>query len=944
MDNQEWIAERQRLLGRIKELEAENTALRKRLGADIVTVVQKPTAMQRLSLQEKVDLFQRLFKGRDDVFARRWYSKATGKAGYQPVCLNEWSPLCDKRKNRCADCPNRQFSPLTYNDYYRHLEGKDANGRDVIGLYVLCEDNTCHLLCTDFDDKNCEHGYQEDVLAFVGVCKSWKVPCSVERSRSGNGAHVWIFYEEPILAVKARRLGNAILTEAMNRNGKIGFRSYDRFFPNQDILPNGGLGNLVALPLQGNARKNGNSVFVNEHFEAFPDQWEYLQSVEKLSVSTLEELLKQNANIQPLGDLSKTSESKPWEVPVANKIDRADFSSKIVIIRSNMLYIPLNQLSSKVLNHLRRIASFRNPEFYSKQALRLSTYSTPRVISCADLTDVYLALPRGCEDAVTTLLNEKGVAYRCDDKTNHGRPISVHFIGELRKNQQEAVNAMTTNNTGVLSATTAFGKTVTAIGLITKRGVNTLILVHTKALLDQWVQRLEQFLVIDDEPVVEEGKGKRKRRKSLSPIGTLSSTGNKLHGIIDIALMQSCISENEVKPFVKNYGMVIADECHHVSAVSFEQILKAVNARYVYGLTATPIRKDGHQPIIFMQCGPIRYATDAKIQMQSQTFQRLLIPRFTPFRPVCGEDLTFTKVVQQLAEDEYRNLFIVKDVLEALKEGRSPIILSNRTSHVAALAELLKTHCPNVITLVGSESTKDKRLKMELLHSIPSTEPLVIVATGKYIGEGFDLARLDTLFLVSPVAWKGVVAQYAGRLHREYEGKLDVQIYDYIDIHVPVCESMYRKRLKGYASIGYRIRNNEMFDSLFPTTDTIYDGQNFEVPFVSDLSHAKRSVVIACPRVKFGRHSQIASRLVNLAANGIEVVLYVKEDNEDTLQIKHKGIHVKVIENLSLHVAIIDKSTIWYGSVNILGYQSLEDNLIRFKNAEIATQLLESLY
>ena len=941
MQQHEWLIERQQLLERIKELEAENTELRKRLGEDVTPTEKKPTAMQNLSLQEKVDLFRSLFKGREDVFARRWYSKTSGKAGYQPVCQNEWTPMCDKRTFKCADCPNRHFSPLTDNDIYRHLEGKDADGRDVIGLYVLNEDNTCHLLCTDFDDKNCEHGYKNDVLAFIDVCRSWNIPCSVERSRSGNGAHVWIFFDNPVLAVKVRRLGNAILTEAMSRNGKISFKSYDRFFPNQDTMPEGGLGNLVALPLQGNARKHGNSVFVDENFEPYPDQWEFLLNVGKLSEQLLEDILKKTANIQPLGELSKTSESKPWETPMPKEIGRSDFSSEVIIIRSNMLYIPLNQLSSKVLNHLKRIASFRNPEFYSKQALRLSTYQTPRIISCADIDDEYLALPRGCEDAVIALLREKDVPYRIEDKCNHGKPISVQFNGVLRDNQQEAVNVLASNSNGVLSATTAFGKTVTAIGLIAKHGVNTLVLVHTKALLDQWVKALEQFLTIDTIP--EENERKRKRRKPLSPIGTLSSTGNKLHGIIDIALMQSCISDNEVKTFVKEYGMVIADECHHVSVVNFEQILKTVNARYVYGLTATPIRKDGHQPIIFMQCGPIRYSADAKAQMLSQSFERLLVPRFTPFRPIVGSDLSYTKVAQQLAEDEYRNLFIVKDVIEVLKEGRSPIILTSRTSHVATLAELLKPHCPNVITLIGSESTKDKRQKMEHLQSIPSSEQLVIVATGKYVGEGFDYARLDMLFLVSPVAWKGIVAQYAGRLHREYEGKQDVQIYDYIDIRVPVCESMYRKRLKGYASIGYRIRNNEAFDSLFPITDVIYDGQNFELPFISDLSKANQSVVVSCPKVKIGRHSQIADRLADLIANGIEIVLYTKEENEDTISLQHQGISVIYKDHLSLHAAIIDKSTIWYGSVNILGYRSLEDNLIRFRNPEIASNLLDSL-
>ena len=939
--SQNWLAERQQLIERIKELEAENAELRKRLGENIAPVEQKPTAMLRLSLQEKVDLFRSLFKGREDVFARRWYSRTSGKSGYQPVCKNEWSQPCRERNHKCDDCPNRQFLPITNDDLYRHLSGKDAEGKDVIGLYVLNEDNTCHLLCADFDDKNCEHGFQDDVLAYVGVCKNWGIPCSIERSRSGNGAHVWIFFETPIMANKARRLGNAILTEAMNRNGKIGFKSYDRFFPNQDMLPEGGFGNLVALPLQGQARKNGNSVFVNEQFEPYADQWEFLLNVRKLNETTLEEILKRNANAQPLGELSRTSEKKPWEIPAATNIERVDFSSEIVITKSNMLYIPLNQLSSKVLNHLKRIASFRNPEFYKRQGLRFSTYSIPRIISCADVTDEYLALPRGCEDAVTTLLQEKGASYRFEDKTNQGRPISVRFNGKLRDNQKDAVMLLSAKNTGVLSATTAFGKTVAAVGLIAKLGINTLVLVHTKTLLNQWVRELEKFLIIETMP--EENVGRR-RKKPSSPIGTLSSTGNKLHGIIDVALMQSCIAENEAKSFVRDYGTVIVDECHHVSAVSFEQVLKAVNARHVYGLTATPTRQDGHQPIIFMQCGPIRYTADARAQMQSQNFGRLLVPRYTPFQLVSDEPFSYARAEKQLAEDEFRNLFIIKDVVEVLKEGRSPIILTNRTAHVETLAKLLKPHCPNVITLVGSHKNKDKRLTMEQLQSISTSEKMVIVATGKYVGEGFDYARLDTLFLVSPVAGKNIVTQYAGRLHREFESKQDVQIYDYIDIRVPIYESMYRKRLKSYASIGYRIQNKEIFDGLFPTTDLIYDGLNFERPFISDLAQCKRSIVVSCPKIKTNHYSQIAERLIDLVSNGIEIVLYTKEENDDTAKCKLNGIHVIRNEHLTLHAAIIDKSLIWYGSVNILGFLSAEDNLIRFKNPEIATNLLESIH
>lgn len=944
------FAERVKLLQRIQELEEENARLKKMLGVE-KELLDSPTltknevipAMQRLTPEEKVALFRSLFCCREDVFARRWYSATTGKSGYQPVCRNEWNPqLCDKKKTKCADCPNRQFLPLSYNDVYRHLAGKDADGRDVIGMYAINSDNKCNFLCTDFDDKNCEHGYRDDVGAFVDVCKCWDVPCYVERSRSGNGAHVWIFFETPIPAMKARLLGNSILTEAMNRNGRISFKSYDRFFPNQDTLPEGGLGNLVALPLQGNARKMGNSVFVDNNFAPFTDQWNVLLNVKRLQEEDIDNLLKINSNEKLLGTLSTTSENKPWEVPVAPKITNKDFSTTISITRANMLYLPLSQLSPKVLNHLKRMASFRNPEFYSRQAMRLSTYSTPRIISCAEITDDYLALPRGCEEAVVDFLKEKNVNFNIEDSTNCGQPISVQFSGELRENQQNAIYELTQYNTGVLSATTAFGKTITAIGIIAERKVNTLVLVHTKALLDQWKRNLETFLKIDDLP--EMPLAKRGRKRVVSAIGTLSSEGNKLHGIIDIALMQSCVSNDDVKPFVRDYGLVIADECHHVSAVNFERILKTTNAKYVYGLTATPIRKDGLQPIIFMQCGSIRYSTDAKLQMQNQTFERLLVPRFTSCHTLANDKQTYAQTIQELSENEFRNQLIVNDVHNALQEKRSPIVLTNRTSHVEVLAKRISCFCKNVVTLVGSESAKEKRAKLAYLQSISPSESLVIVATGKYVGEGFDCPRLDALFLALPVSWKGIVAQYAGRLHRDYAGKHEVLIYDYIDIRIPLCDVMYRRRLKGYAAIGYKIRSDELLAEMQPTNNLIYNGKTFVKPFMTDVSTCKRSIVIFSTKVSFKPQSIIADLLVEQALKGREIVVCTREHNTHTVWLQNRGIRVQINGKLTLCASVIDNYAVWYGSVNILGFHSTEDNLICFQNAEIAQELVDVLY
>lgn len=469
------------------------------------------------------------------------------------------------------------------------------------------------------------------------------------------------------------------------------FKSYDRFFPNQDRLPEGGFGNLVALPLQGKARKEGNSVFVDENFMIYEDQWNYLLQIKRISETTIDAILVKHGTDSELGELSTTSESTPWETPVPQKITPNDFPANPILIRSNMLYIPLSGFSARAINHLKRIASFKNPEFHARQGMRLSTYNIPRIISCADMEEDYIALPRGCEDAVVVLLKDNQVSYRIEDKTNHRENVTVRFKGELREEQKAAIVSLTAHDNGVLNATTAFGKTVTAIGLIAERKVNTLILVHTKALLDQWKSRLEEFLEID---FTEESSPKKcSRKKVFSPFGTLDSRGNSLHGKIDIALMQSCLEDNGVKPFVRDYGMLIVDECHHVSAVNFERILKYANARYVYGLTATAIRKDGHQPIIFMQCGPIRYSADAKTQMAYQTFTRLLVPRFTSYRELTDDKSTYARMIQKMAEDENRNKFIIDDVCKALTEGRSPIVLTNLTAHVGTLANALAPHC-----------------------------------------------------------------------------------------------------------------------------------------------------------------------------------------------------------------------------------------------------------
>lgn len=941
------------VLKQLQDLERENAMLKTILdkhGISYSLPVERETIEQpvhiatnhavRLSLQEKVAVFQSLFQGRDDVFAKRWYSPSSQKAGYQPVCEREWNrEYCDKRKYKCGDCPNRLFAYLSYNDFFNHLAGKDLFGRDVIGLYPICKDNTCYFLCTDFDDKNCEHGYKNDVLAFVNVCKNWNVPYYIERSRSGNGAHVWIFFDKPIMALMARKLGNAILTEAMNRDARLSFKSYDRFFPNQDTLPEGGLGNLVALPLQGMARRKGNSVFVDDEFNAYVDQWALLSQIQKLTEAEVDLLLRQHM-MPNLGELSKSCETKPWETPQINTTLKDSYPKQIALTRANILYIPLTNLSAKCVNAFKRVAAFRNPEFYEKQNMRLSTYNIPRIISCSEMTDDYLALPRGCEDAVCDILSQHNVNVTISDKTNPGRSIHVTFKGELREEQQKAMEAFAEHNIGTLSATTAFGKTVFALGMIAKRKVNTLILVHNKALLEQWKERLDKFLEINE--TIEEPEKRRGRKNKSSIIGCLCSGKNSLHGIIDIALIQSCLSEGEVKPFVRDYGMVVVDECHHVSSVSFEQVLRHVIATYVYGLTATPIRKDGRQPIIFMQCGKIRFTSDAKAQIANQTFKRILNPRFTSFHNITSENKSYVQITKALSEDVTRNEFIIEDVKIAIQKGHTPLVLTTRTAHVRILAEMLMPFVDHVVQLIGADSTKEKRLALQKLQTISPTDSLAIVATGKYVGEGFDYPRLDALFLTMPIAWKGNVEQYAGRLHREYEGKSEVVIYDYVDIHIPLCDSMYRKRLKGYASAGYG-KNAIMKVADNQPQELIYERNNYENAFRNDLANAKHSVLIAVPKVKFKYRTAMMSTLSVILHNGVDVALRIKEEGAKEMELAKAGIDVLYNKEQTLQCAIIDKSIVWYGSINFFDYNTEASNIMRIVDHKIANEMIDIL-
>ena len=936
-----------------QKLAEENLRLRERLG--ITSVSEKhseamqdvlPTVHKYSSSKAKIDLFRSLFKGREDVFAKRWQSVASGKSGYQPVCENEWAEgLCDKRKFKCAVCPNRVLKPLSDEVIYKHLEGKDALARDVVGIYPMCPDETCHFLCADFDGE----AFEKDVTVFREVCKEANVPVCVERSRSGNGAHAWIFFESPVPAPTARKLGSGLLTKAMEKRGELSFQSYDRLFPNQDTMPDGGFGNLVALPLQGLARKSGNSVFVDEQIHPYDDQWAYLSSVQKMTLDAVEAQILSFGKDGELGTLVSESDTQPWETKKKDLIAKNDFPIIMSVVRANMLYVPTADLSAKAKNRIKRLAAFRNPDFYRAQAMRFPIYDKPRIICTADITDEYIAIPRGCEDALCQLFDETGVCYSIEDKTNSGKVIPVAFHGELREEQQPAADALLSQSTGVLSATTAFGKTVVASYMIGQRKTNTLILVHTQALMAQWKRSLESFLNFDMEPP-EEKRG-RGRRKAWSPVGILGAGKDTTHGVIDIALMQSLVNSDEVKELVRDYGMVIVDECHHISAVNFEMILKYANAKYVYGLTATPTRQDGHHPIIFMQCGAIRYRVDAKEQAEKRGFEHYLIPRFTNTHYPSEEKTSITDIYRKLSENEMRNSMIVSDVAEALKAGRNPIVLTERREHVSLLADRILNFCQNVIQLIGTSSARERRETMERLEAIPDDQPVVIVATGKYVGEGFDYPRLDTLFLALPIAWKGKVAQYAGRLHRYYRSKTEVQVYDYADIHIPVLERMYQKRVKSYSSIGYKTK---LLSNTNAVPDLIYDGRSFYQGFCQDLNSARVEILIVSPFMRKSRIVGMMKQLSTALANGARVTVvtrspedFKEKDRANVIEcagiLQRQGVAVVYRSDFHQKFTVIDQSVVWYGSVNFLSFGTHEESIMRFENPDIAGQLMDTV-
>ena len=926
--------------------------------------------------KQHIQYYYHLFKGRNDVYSKRSgkVNKKTGKHGYYTQCWNFWKDgICPKKNHsqfNCGECQNQKYKELTGQVLYEHLIGAREDASDVIGLYPMFPDETVNFLVFDFDchdDKiggddgaNLESDWMTEVNAFRKICEINEVPVLVERSRSGKGAHVWIFFEKPILASVARRFGTALLSKGAESVNMKNFKYYDRMLPAQDHIPlntktgKPGLGNLVALPLQGQALKLGNSAFIDENWNVYPNQWECLKEVKKLSLETVEERIKEWSAEGILGVLSnefeadteRTNDTKPWE-KTKHSLHKEDVSSVVEIVIADKVYIGTKDMKPRMQNALRRMAAFSNPDFYKKAAMGLSTKGIPRIVFCGYDEAGYICIPRALLDSVIDRFNEVGISFTLTDNRCSGTPLDVSFNGTLYEEQMRAAKAILEHDNGILAATTSFGKTVVGAYMIAQRKTNTLILVHNTEIQKNWIEDLNKFLDVNAElPEYKTKTGRIKKRKNI--IGKLHAGHNSMTDIIDVAIFSSLGKGDEIDPIIEQYGMVIMDECHHGAAQTVEDVIGSAKAKYVYGLTATPKREDGLEKKVFMQFGPIRFRYTAKERAEKQGIDHFVYPRFT--RLVSASHLKVNEANRAVIECESRNEQIIADVENCIQNGRTPLVLTKYKEHAELLYQRLQGKADHVYLLQGGGSRKTKDEMRIQMRSIPDAESIVLVAIDKYIGEGFNFPRLDTMMLTMPAAAEGNIEQFAGRLHRDYETKKEVIIYDYVDSHIRVLEKMYHKRLRTYKKIGYEICNNIIVEK--QNANTIFDIDSYEKVYEKDLLEANKEIIISSPVLNHAKVDAFVKLIKQRQEDGVKLTVitinpegYPEEKIEDTKRLveilKNCGVRIKLQEHMHEHFAIIDEEIVWYGNMNFLSLAKADDNLMRVKSKDVAHELLE---
>ena len=969
------------LKNRISVLENENRLLKERLeeagisyadivadNDDISTELYDPNQgarIRRFEVTDKIasDFFMMFCRGRKDVYDLRYTNPKSGKNGYYTQCFNRWDRNCHIQKRdgvRCKDCELRAYKPITLPLIKAHMNGTDPNGNDVVAIYPMLENNLCQLLVFDFDNHakgaeqddyaNVDDSWKEEINALRRICKNLNVDAVVERSRSGQGAHLWIFFKEMIPARLARRFGFALLEKGAESVNLKSFKYYDRMIPTQDTLPEGGLGNVIALPLQGMALKAGNSAFVDENWNAYEDQLKFLAGIKRLTRQDIEDDLSlwYSSGATNEDDGNET----PWDKN--SEIEAGSVKGEVQIVLANRIYIDSSGMTNKTKRLLRRMATFSNKQYFQNQAMDMPNYDESRFIYLGSDEGKYIVLPRGLLEIILNAFDKAGVKYRIEDKRTAGRKLNISFKGELRDSQIPAVHTMLENDTGILHAATAFGKTVVCCNMIAKRGVSTLILVDRADLMNQWLKRLEEFIGIEEEfPEYKTKTGRIRKRKSL--IGNLQGAHDTLTGIVDVAMIRSLKKKDGFHPMLKEYSQVYFDECHHAASDSAIEVLQEINAKYVYGVTATPKRGDGKEKINEFLLGPIRYRFTAKDRAEEQNIDHLVYPRFT--RTVKPHHLSKTPygnaAFELIRNNDIRDDQIIKDVAACVEAGRTPVVLTKYVDHAKKLSERLEAYADRLILLTGANGTKARKAKVEELNNVDVSESLILVGTGSLLGEGFDFPRLDTLFMATPVSGEQVVEQYVGRLNRDYEGKENVIVYDYVDRHIPKFDNMYASRLRAYKKIGYELCVN--IDGGRQKANAIYDIESYAETYWRDLEEAKTAVIVSSPRLNNQKVNRIISVLGERQELGVKVTIvtwhpdaykYGRDDVRMELmeRLRSAGFEIRLMEESCEHYAVIDNEIVWYGSINLLSKEDAEDNLMRVCSGEIAAELLEMTF
>ena len=969
------------LQARIQALEDENRLLRERLDeagvsySDIVSgdaegVVElydpdQGARIKKFDVTDKIasDFFMMFCRGRKDLYDLRYTNPKTGKNGYYTQCFNRWDRGCHIQKKdgvRCKDCELRAYKPVTLPLIKAHMNGTDPNGNDVVAIYPMLENNLCQLLVFDFDNHakgaeqedyaNTDDRWKEEINALRRICKNLDVDAVVERSRSGRGAHLWIFFKEMIPARLARKFGFALLEKGAESVNLKSFKYYDRMIPTQDALPEGGLGNVIALPLQGMALKSGNSAFVDENWNAYEDQLKVLVGTRRLTRQEIDDYLSLWYSTGFTSEDNGTD--APWDKN--SEIEAGSVKGVVRIVLADRIYIDSSGMSNKTKRQLRRMATFSNKQYFQNQAMDMPNYDESRFIYLGSDEGKYIVLPRGLREDIQKKFDNAGIRYKIEDKRTQGRELNISFKGELRESQIPAVETMLENETGILHAATAFGKTVVCCDMIARRGISTLILVDRADLMNQWIKRLDEFLDIDEElPEYQTKTGRTRKRKSL--IGNLQGAHDTLTGIVDVAMIRSLKKKDGFHPMLKEYAQVYFDECHHAASESAIEVLQEINAKYVYGVTATPKRGDGKEKINEFLLGPIRYRFTAKDRAEEQNIDHLVYPRFT--RTVKPHHLSKTPygndAYELIRNNDVRDEQIIRDVADCVQAGRTPVVLTKYVDHANKLSERLKKYADRLILLTGANGTKVRRAQVKELNEVDDSDSLILVGTGSLLGEGFDFPRLDTLFMATPVSGENVVEQYVGRLNRDYDGKENVIVYDYVDSHIPKFDKMYAARLKAYKKIGYELCVN--MDGEKQKANAIYDIENYAETYWKDLEEANSAVVVSSPRLNNQKVDRIINMLGKRRELGVKVTIvtwhpdaykYGKDDVRMELmeRLRKAGFEIRLVEESCEHYAVIDNEIVWYGSVNLLSKEDAEDNLMRVCSKDIAAELLEMTF